>query len=112
MSEFIGLLFGNYEAKQGKFLPGGCSIHSTMTPHGPDAATVQSATTRELRPGRIADNSQTFMFETMFQLRATKWAAEHSHRDSDYYKVWQDIPVTFDPDQKPGTNTHHPGNEH
>ncbi|KAJ1718524.1 hypothetical protein LPJ53_006475, partial [Coemansia erecta] len=39
MSEFMGLIHGSYEAKRGKFLPGGASLHSTMTPHGPDAAT-------------------------------------------------------------------------
>ncbi len=40
MSEFMGLIRGSYEAKQGGFLPGGGSLHSIMTPHGPDANTV------------------------------------------------------------------------
>ncbi|KAJ1785817.1 hypothetical protein LPJ59_006060 [Coemansia sp. RSA 2399] len=100
MSEFMGLIHGEYEAKKGGFLPGGASLHSMMAPHGPDAKTVENATTRDLNPGRVADKTMAFMFESMFQLRLTKWAVEHSQRDRDYYKVWQNIPVTFDPSQK------------
>ncbi|KAJ2423253.1 hypothetical protein GGF41_003212, partial [Coemansia sp. RSA 2531] len=99
MSEFMGLIRGEYEAKKGGFLPGGASLHSMMTPHGPDASTVANATTRELLPGRVADGTQAFMFESMFQLRLTKWAVEHKQRDHDYYKAWQTIPITFNPDQ-------------
>lgn len=99
MSEFMGLIRGEYEAKKGGFLPGGASLHSMMTPHGPDAKTVGNATTRELNPGRVADNTQAFMFESMFQLRLTKWATENKQRDHDYFKAWQDIPITFNPNQ-------------
>eukprot|EP00980_Cylindrotheca_fusiformis_P028026 scaffold22577_cov122-Cylindrotheca_fusiformis.AAC.5 len=35
MTEFMGLIKGAYDAKGG-FLPGGASLHSCMTPHGPD----------------------------------------------------------------------------
>ncbi|KAJ1737484.1 hypothetical protein LPJ72_000455 [Coemansia sp. Benny D160-2] len=100
MSEFMGLICGEYEAKKHGFLPGGASLHSMMAPHGPDAKTVQTATTRDLSPARVADNTMAFMFESMFQLRLTPWAVQNSQRDHDYYKVWQDIPVTFDPHQR------------
>ncbi|KAJ2343004.1 hypothetical protein IWW50_006194 [Coemansia erecta] len=99
MSEFMGLIRGEYEAKKGGFLPGGASLHSMMTPHGPDAHTVEYATKRELMPARVADNTQAFMFESMFQLRLTKWAVDNKQRDHDYFKAWQSIPVTFNPDQ-------------
>ena len=36
MSEFMGLILGEYEAKRGSFQPGGATLHSIMTPHGPD----------------------------------------------------------------------------
>ncbi|KAJ1948737.1 hypothetical protein IWQ62_006849, partial [Dispira parvispora] len=74
MSEFMGLILGEYEAKQDGFLPGGASLHSYMTPHGPDAKTVARATTRDLQPGRVADNTQAFMFESCMMLRVTPWA--------------------------------------
>ncbi len=35
MSEFMGLILGRYEAKEEGFAPGGATLHSMMTPHGP-----------------------------------------------------------------------------
>ena len=34
MSEFMGLILGKYEAREGGFAPGGATLHSMMTPHG------------------------------------------------------------------------------
>jgi homogentisate 1,2-dioxygenase len=34
MTEFMGLIKGSYEAKEGGFVPGGASLHSCMAPHG------------------------------------------------------------------------------
>ncbi|KAJ1948026.1 hypothetical protein EC988_005340 [Linderina pennispora] len=99
MTEFLGLIDGEYEAKKDGFLPGGACLLSTMTPHGPDAKTVEIATTHELLPRRICDDSMMFMFESMYQLRLTKWAAKHKQRDHDYYKSWEGIPIRFNPDK-------------
>jgi homogentisate 1,2-dioxygenase len=43
---------GEYEAKkggQGGFVPGGASLHSCMTPHGPDAQAFEKATSSPVR---------------------------------------------------------------
>jgi len=58
MSEFMGLIKGNYEAKEEGFLPGGATLHSMMTPHGPDSQCFESNSTAELKPTRVADNTQ------------------------------------------------------
>lgn len=58
MSEFMGLIKGNYEAKEDGFLPGGGSLHSMMTPHGPDAKCFENASKANLVPVRVADNTQ------------------------------------------------------
>lgn len=58
MSEFMGLILGAYEAKEGGFLPGGASLHSMMTPHGPDVKCFQDASNAELVPQKIAVNTQ------------------------------------------------------
>jgi homogentisate 1,2-dioxygenase len=34
MSEFMGLITGDYDGKSDGFAPGGGSLHSIMTPHG------------------------------------------------------------------------------
>ena len=51
MTEFMGMVRGKYDAKVG-FQPGGASLHSIMTPHGPDADTVRAATLDTVSPGR------------------------------------------------------------
>jgi homogentisate 1,2-dioxygenase len=58
MSEFMGLIFGNYEAKKEGFQPGGATLHSMMTPHGPDTQCFEEATNTTLCPTRVADGTQ------------------------------------------------------
>lgn len=57
MSEFMGLIKGHYEAKEEGFQPGGASLHSMMTPHGPDAECFEKNSTAELRPERVAEGT-------------------------------------------------------
>lgn len=102
MSEFMGLIFGNYEAKEDGFLPGGASLHSMMTPHGPDAQCFETASKGELKPVRVADGTQSFMFETCLGLGLTDWGEEKCCKvDADYYKCWQGLKKNFDPNWKP-----------
>lgn len=62
MSEFMGLIYGEYEAKKGAFLPGGATLHSIMTPHGPDLNCFESASKEKLMPTRIADGTQVSIY--------------------------------------------------
>lgn len=57
MSEFMGLIKGHYEAKEGGFQPGGASLHSIMTPHGPDADCFEKNSTAKLKPERVAEGT-------------------------------------------------------
>lgn len=57
MSEFMGLIKGHYEAKEEGFQPGGASLHSIMTPHGPDADCFEKNSTAELKPERVAEGT-------------------------------------------------------
>jgi homogentisate 1,2-dioxygenase len=84
-SEFMGIVYGTYEAKKEGFLPGGASLHSFCTPHGPDAATFESGSNAELKPVRVADNSQSFMFESSLMLNLTKWALVESKKVQSNY---------------------------
>src|SRR5690606_10707924 len=62
MSEFMGLIHGAYDAKEGGgFEPGGASLHNQMNGHGPDAETHRRASEAELEPVKIAD-TLAFMF--------------------------------------------------
>ncbi|XP_065838067.1 homogentisate 1,2-dioxygenase-like [Oscarella lobularis] len=106
MSEFMGLICGRYEAKKKNFLPGGASLHSMMTPHGPDAAVFSAASTADLKPSRVADGSMGFMFESSFSMALTEWSAETCGTvDHDYYKAWSTLVSHFDPEWKSSSTT-------
>ena len=53
MSEFMGLILGKYEAKEEGFCPGGATLHSMMTPHGPDAKCFEDWTNMKLGPIKV-----------------------------------------------------------
>lgn len=97
MSEFMGLIKGQYEAKEESFHPGGASLHSIMTPHGPDARCFEIASNCTLKPERIADGTQAFMFETSYNMAVTEWAMKLSNKlDNDYNKCWRDLKKRFE----------------
>jgi homogentisate 1,2-dioxygenase len=98
MTEYMGMIWGAYDAKAG-FQPGGSSLHSCMTPHGPDAPTFEKASTAKLEP-EYFDKGLAFMFETTLMLRLTKWALTAPHREVDYQKCWSTLPRLFDADRK------------
>ncbi len=87
MSEFMGLIHGVYDAKEGGFAPGGASLHNQMSAHGPDRATYERAISADLAPHRI-DDTMAFMFETRHVIRPTRWAVDAQTRQLDYDHVW------------------------
>src|SRR5438045_3066729 len=72
MNEYMGLIFGTYDAKAEGFTPGGGSLHNCMSGHGPDVATFEQASAAELTPRYLAD-TLAFMFESRFVLRPTRF---------------------------------------
>ena len=48
MSEFMGLVYGQYDAKPEGFKPGGASLHNAHVPHGPDHEAFEAASSAEL----------------------------------------------------------------
>ena len=70
MSEFMGLIYGVYDAKPQGFVPGGFSLHNCMLPHGPDTEAFQEASTAELEPVKLR-GTMAFMFETRFPQRVS-----------------------------------------
>ncbi|MGB3721922.1 MAG: homogentisate 1,2-dioxygenase [Pacificimonas sp.] len=87
MSEFMGLITGDYDAKSGGFAPGGASLHNCMSGHGPDAASYEKAIAADLKPHKI-DDTMAFMFESRYPFRATKWALETPLLQPDYDACW------------------------
>ncbi|TFH87617.1 homogentisate 1,2-dioxygenase [Billgrantia azerbaijanica] len=96
MSEFMGLIHGEYDAKAEGFLPGGASLHNCMSPHGPDAETFEKAATAELTPRYLGD-TLAFMFESRYVYHPTEAALEADFRQRDYVDVWATLRSHFDP---------------
>lgn len=90
MSELMGLITGQYDAKKEGFLPGGISIHNCMTAHGPDSATYASMIKEEQTPVRYKD-TLAFMFETREPWKISETALAHITRQSEYSDCWQDM---------------------
>lgn len=93
MSEFMGLIRGNYEAKKEGFLRGGVSIHNRMTPHGPDFASYKAAAYAELKPEY--NDSLAFMFETREVWQVTEQAVQHKCREIHYSQCWKSFEANF-----------------
>lgn len=90
MSELMGLVRGQYDAKPNGFTVGGISVHNCMTPHGPDYEAYQKAITQPLQPEYYAD-TLAFMLESCDPWLVTTEALEHEARHRDYWKCWEKL---------------------
>jgi homogentisate 1,2-dioxygenase len=97
MSEYMGNIYGQYEAKPEGFLPGGGSLHSCMAPHGPDAQAYEKGVTEAQEPVAPKTEAMAFMFESCYLLRVSKYALNPSLAQSDYYQCWDGLKANFVP---------------
>ena len=97
-SEYMGLIHGVYDAKSTGFVPGGASLHNSMSGHGPDAATFEKAIAADTsRPVRISD-TMAFMFESRTVLKPSRQAMHgRPALQPDYLDCWLDLKKRFDP---------------
>jgi len=94
-SEFMGLIHGVYDGKADGFEPGGCSIHNSMTGHGPDAETFAKASRADLSKPDLITGTMAFMFETRAVIRPTAQALDAAHRQRDYQACWAGLRKQF-----------------
>jgi homogentisate 1,2-dioxygenase len=99
MSEFMGLVHGEYDAKAEGFKPGGASLHNCMSGHGPDRETYERAVAVDLKPHKIA-NTLAFMFESRWVIAPTRFAMETPALQRDYDACWSNFPKA----RLPGTS--------
>ncbi|MGE3920221.1 MAG: homogentisate 1,2-dioxygenase [Gammaproteobacteria bacterium] len=88
MSEFMGLIFGRYDAKEEGFAPGGASLHNCMSAHGPDFNAWETATNETLKPHKEKD-TLAFMFESRFIWLLTEFADSAPFKQEYYSNCWQ-----------------------
>lgn len=89
MSEAMGLIHGDYDAKAEGFRPGGLSLHNMMSGHGPDVESWRKASEAELKPVKI-EGTMAFMVESCWPYRPTRYALDRAQPD--YDQAWADFP--------------------
>jgi homogentisate 1,2-dioxygenase len=90
MSEFMGLVYGQYDAKPEGFKPGGMSLHNSMVPHGPDAEAFEKASNVQLTPHKL-DDTLAFMFESRWRFHPTEFALNGGALDTAYADCWSGL---------------------
>lgn len=95
MSELMGNIYGQYDAKPQGFVPGGMSLHNMMLPHGPDRDAFERASNANLGPEKL-EETMSFMFETRFPQHLTAFAAKEAPLQDDYIECWADLEKKFD----------------
>ncbi|MCB2066576.1 MAG: homogentisate 1,2-dioxygenase [Erythrobacter sp.] len=92
MSEYMGLVKGVYDAKEGGgFVPGGASLHNQFNGHGPDAESTRMAMAADLKPVKIED-TLAFMFESRTLIHTTPFAMTGGLLQADYDACWNGFP--------------------
>jgi len=94
MSEFMGLVYGQYDAKERGFEPGGASLHSCFSAHGPEHAVYTKASEIALTPTRM-EATLAFMFESRYLMTPTAHALAHPALQSDYLACWHGLERRF-----------------
>jgi homogentisate 1,2-dioxygenase len=94
MSEFMGLVKGQYDAKPEGFKPGGASLHNSMVPHGPDAEAFEKASGAPLAPHKL-DDTLAFMFESRWRFVPSAFAMTGGALDRDYASCWDGLADRF-----------------
>lgn len=94
MSEFMGLVYGQYDAKPEGFKPGGMSLHNCMVPHGPDTDAFEKASNVALAPHKL-DNTLAFMFESRWRFHPTEFAMTGGALDTAYADCWSGLGDRF-----------------
>lgn len=94
MSEYMGLIYGKYDAKETGFIPGGSSLHNCMSAHGPDSSAYNKAINTPLQPEYYGD-TLAFMFESRLIWNLTPFALNSPFRQKNYLDCWKDLSSCF-----------------
>ena len=94
MSEAMGLIHGDYDAKAEGFEPGGLSLHNRMSAHGPDLDSWRGASAADLKPHKI-EGTMAFMVESALPFVPT--AAVLASAQPNYDGAWAQFPKAIVP---------------
>ena len=71
-------------------VPAGASLHSCMSPHGPDVPATNKALEADTsQPAKLGTDAMAFMFEVRDVPRVLTQALQLDSLDREYYRCWQ-----------------------
>ncbi|KAK7424160.1 hypothetical protein QQZ08_008766 [Neonectria magnoliae] len=97
-TEMMGLIYGQYGGSSHVLEPGGLSYEASYMPHGETYETWKDATTRDLQPERICEDTMAFMFHISVPIFLTKWAMQGEGAKSLHPTApaqWDDVKAHF-----------------
>ncbi|KAF7559492.1 hypothetical protein G7046_g4651 [Stylonectria norvegica] len=94
-TEIMGLIYGKYGGSSHVLEPGGLSYEASYMPHGETYETWEHATTRELKPERICEDTIAFMFHISVPMFLTKWALEAKSLHESPPDQWDALKAPF-----------------
>ncbi|KAF4120871.1 homogentisate 1,2-dioxygenase [Geosmithia morbida] len=81
-TEMMGLIYGRYGGSSHALEPGGLSYEASYLPHGETHETWLDATTKDLTPTRICEDTIAFMFHISVPMFLTNWALKGKGSES------------------------------
>ena len=81
----MGLCYGQYDAKEEGFVPGGGSLHNQMSAHGPDLEAFEKASNADLQPLKLS-GTMAFMFESRYIIRRQSLRWKHRNYNTSILK--------------------------
>lgn len=94
-TEIMGLVYGTYGGSSHVLEPGGLSYEASYMPHGETYETWKDATTKELAPVRICEETLAFMFHISVPLLLTDFAMTSAARHPTDLKQWDSVQAHF-----------------
>jgi homogentisate 1,2-dioxygenase len=58
-----------------------------MSGHGPESSVFEKASSVDLKPMKVGENSLSFMFETAYMLKMPRFAMTNDKLDNNYHDV-------------------------
>lgn len=100
MSEFMGLIKGQYDAKPDVIAPGSCTIHNRFVPHGPDQTVVDKLKKADTTVPHRMQDTLAFMWETRLLMAPSEYALANLN-DESYPECWSSLESRFDRNNVP-----------
>ena len=95
MSEYMGLVTGQYDAKAEGFVPGGGSLHNTYASHGPDAETYAQGVDRRPQARRSSTGRSPSCSKAAGRSCRPGRRWRRACRQPDYDAVWSGLTRNF-----------------